>query len=706
MSFSDIIGSVIDTVGSSVSDVFSTVTDTISGASSAASAVNLSGVMSAISSVGSLIGEVSRSVHDFIDPIAQVIHGIGDTINQINDGIIKPIVDPIRESIAASSALVDALNKDLGQGLQGILQIPQDITNAVNSMDSVMQRTVMQLGALNTDTAKTVIAPAMDTASHIPLMAIHDYYSGSVDAIQKFLDQHQKITLTDPQTDIALLEKVNEGLQWMSVQTGIWQTLGYWFVYLSDILPVLERRREPALDLITERIRKDTPTGKLPASDAAAAYVRGILSLEQALDEIRVQNFSLDRAEAIIELSRTLLGVGDLLSMWHRKKIGDQALNDKLAQLGINDLDAELLAEASYTLPDPTMVLDWRNRALVSDDEAVMMLGWNGFHPDMIPKILAASPKLMGIDDAIIHADRMSVWRDVLHVDAPDVVVDPAVMTAGRALGLGDLATTTLWVNHFQMLGPSLACQAWFRGSVSQQQLHAMLSAAAIPSEMHATYIELQRPLIPFRTIPAMLAAGIIDEITARRNLEAYGYTPENSGNLLDYALSRGKTVSTAADNTLHGLTQSTIVELYRAGSIQRDEALSLLTAIGIADHSAALTLQLEDVRAQAAERKAETDLVIAQAESGQIDFTTAQSLLSQLGLTTLEIEKALAALLRSMNKKLKTPSESQLTSMWKHGIIDDALFHDTLVGSGYSEQWAQNLMSLAGAAGASTQGV
>ena len=280
-----------------------------------------------------------------------------------------------------------------------------------------------------------------------------------------------------------------------------------------------------------------------------------------------------------------------------------------------------------------------------------------------------------------------------------------AVRDAARLNGIGTAATQAAWESHWIILPAQMAVEAHFRGYLSRAQCEAVLRAHGLAPEQHANYIDLQRPVIPARSAPAMVRAGVLDLGRAQQIMREQGYRPEDIELLIAYAGARAGDDDPEAASELSGLGRGTVTALYTDGAMEREQAIGMLRSLGMGGEAADLTLDMIDLREQAAERKAERDLLIAQARAGVIETTDAEARMFELGLTSAETARAVTALTREREARTKIPGVSTLTAMRKQMLIDDAEYLAHVERLGYSRLWAERFLALLASGGEPEEG-
>lgn len=674
------VGEVISDIGSGIGDAFSSFSN---------------GVSDVLGGISSIISDVSSSVKSFIDPIADVIRETTDLVNQINDEVIKPIVEPIRGIIETVDALMAEIRRDLDAGIKGLLQLPQDITNALNSVDAIMQRTVQQLSAANIETINKTVVPALMGAASAPLGDLTKIFT---DPIQKFHEQEkdlppirlpEDVNLTDYQERLIKgFERFDNGTDTITVWCRNLLTVLSWPLYF-------QYTNQHFLELLAEQARRKHPTSRLTPSQAIEAYRRGVIPAIEATQEMESAGFDTARIATLSRLAEAQPSYAQIVEKMRRDIITREQANEEMQKLGYTADEALALLVASLVIPGPSQIQQYMHRGVIDEEGARTFYKWLGYDVEETNRALAVSDELPSLSAIVENVVRNEAAKAGIATQSLTSIPPDSVLRAGRQLGLSSESIEAAWTNHWTLLPVNLITAAYFKGLINHSQLIGALRSAAVPDDLHAVWIDMQRPLIPSRTIPSMLVHNVIDEVQALRLLEAQGFSSVDAELYIKYAKATETTSPTTADESLHGLTQSTILNLYDQGAIERSATIKLLTDIGIGIEAAALAVQLVDIKTQAEERAALVDFVIAQAKANVLTTDQAQQELFAAGLTNTEVTKAVSKLLAQTRVKDKLPTRAELDQMYNAGVLGDADYADALNTLGYSTGWAQRFLAL-----------
>lgn len=621
-------------------------------ANAAAQAADANALASIVGSIKDTVSSIKETVGGALKPITDTFHDLTEGFKSINEGLIQPIVGPIRQIIDSYDALHKQISRDLKDGLRGILRIPTDIANALDSVDASIQRGMSQLGFTLTDKLNEGYAKSAPGVAAQGFDKLIDALDGPSRAMRDKLADPARVTLGEPM-DVLMFERdmkwINDSLD--SVPGWV-ATVGRTAVNALRLVNYLGYLHKPFLDAVEDRVNREHPTQELGIGDVLEAMKRGILSTEQGIDEIRTHGYSVERVQVMRELSKSLTSMADGVQYVLRGFIDEVEFLELAFQHGFDNVQARLMLKDAQRPP-----------AIGDAFEA-----WNRS-----------------------YASFANSSHGSLNDPPPDVL-----KLAGRQAGLSPEYVETAWRAHWALLAPAQVIDAYFKGFLSWEQATHLLLAQGLPSEFHATYRDLLRPTIPARSAMSMVRAGILDPGRLVELMRREGWREEDIELLVAFGTrDDGETTSEQAD-TLHGLSQTTVLALYDDGVLDRETATSLLTRLGIGSEAAELQLMLRDVERQARERKSLRASVVARTKSGALTIEEAYNELTREGFTTREIEQTLTEIERARNHQDKQPSVGSLSRMVKNGIIGPEDYKEAVVRAGYSDAWAERLLQLA----------
>lgn len=649
-----------------------------------------------VGNIGDIIGSVSDTVGSLVSSVSDTFHQVTSLVNNINENLIKPITGPITSILENYKTLQEGLTRDLHSGVTGLLRIPQDIAGALTSVDATMSRTVAMLGAQNADLVASKVVPGLATAGAEPMEKTR---AGIANGLEAYGSNERDHALHHIHDDPSVQNIDNVANIALGVLKGEYGWLGHIVGATLDVLmmlPTLLTYQEPKTELYHQIGRRKWPTTALEIADTLAALRRGILDRPDAMQELSGHGLNTDRIAVLEELERLLPGEAEALDWQARGIIDADGVRQVLTARGWRADDQARMIQAHKRLPAIAEAITWYHRGLIGAPELYDIMGAYDLREADKARSEEATWALPGAADVFAYMDRKAAISGNVAPFSLNTPPEQGVLDELRRIGIPERTADLLWVNHFQLLPAPLAVHAWFRGYINRTQLEGCLSAAGLVREQWQNYIDLQRPLLPARSIPAYIAAGVISEGEGIDIIRHSGYDDVTAQRIVNFAKTKHHPVTTpAAASALHGLASGAVMALYDAGTIDRSQAHNLLVESGQSEEAADLNLQVRDIHNQVAERNAEADLVVSRALAGQTTFDQAQSQLDALGLTTSEIARHTRQMHRLLIDKTKIPSESQILSMYKKTLITRDRAAEVLSIMGYSPEWAELLIKL-----------
>lgn len=667
-------------VASSVAETTTTLADTVKGITG---------------SIKEFVAGIKETIGPLVSGIGDTLHEITGTVREITDGLIKPITQPILEAMNTFKALRQILERDLSAGITGILRIPTDISNALGSLDAVVQRSITMLGTAQAATTANILVPALKGADGRTLGDLNTTFESVLAPAVGTFTPSPRITLEEPPNLEAFKAWAQEQQDQLYNEKSLPALLVAWVTKGVAVIEGLVAQRRPFVKLWEEEIERAAGIARFDPATALRLHAVGIIDEAQTIDELRTSGLSETRAKALIEGVRQLPSTSQVLTLFAANWIDNATASSMLRALAWEGSDIDLLLNSSYQRLGASTLVELVRRGELSRQEAQAELERQGYRQADSDKWLQLVQVQLGLQDHIQRFDRAAVQAGPSAFASLNSAPPSGLTASAAMLGIRDGDAAILWANHWRLLTPELACQAYFRSYITREMLAEALAAASIPPELHDNYIDLQRPMLPTRSITTLIAQGIIDQGDGMEILRKRGFSDVDANRLVQLELRGHATPQAAQADHLHGLTQSTVLALYDAGTVSGDETRTLLAELGWAPEAIEATVAVHDVRAAHAERMAAVDLTVARAKAGLVDYDSAAAELQGQSLTSAELNKALSRLTTNVAAHTKLPSDSQMLAMWKAGLLDEAATLEALQLVGYSTAWAKMLIDL-----------
>ena len=409
----------------------------------------------------------------------------------------------------------------------------------------------------------------------------------------------------------------------------------------------------------------------------------------------------------------------------------------------IADPLAEYYREKYKTAPTPRSIIDESfKRYMMSEDEYRKWLSKLGYRDELIP-LFVQTARNPPSDSAIKYALQAGL---ISPEDAYRFIQDQGYTEQALELEYAKIVADAL--EKERELSRSLIVRAFRFGVLSYDNALRMLQDLGYSEEQAQLILDLEDAdqrleLQELRTkiILEDLKDGVIDRDTAVARLVELGVPKQKAELLADLTIARKRT------EPRERITKADIRALFKAGKLSKDEAVTLLEALGYAESIASMLVELWEAEEIEEPRKLSRDIIVRAYKAGLIQRDMALELLIDLGYTRdaadliLKIEEAEEArelqelkvkivledlkdgyiteeeaikqleqlgvestrarllveleLARARVRRRQAPTLSQIRDFYVNGIIDRDTAVTWLVTIGYTESVAQLFVKL-----------
>ena len=703
------------------SDVFTGITSAITGALGqviSQQTTQLSGITGAItgaldSGIGSLLNGLLNANNNLTSTIAGILSSVfnplnaleaslagtiaatGNVLNAIVNDIVGPLgrdVDTFAQSLfGLSSTLIQEIEKILGPIVTGLASVFGAIPGVLEKIAHAIEILTNTIpGKANSKIGSSDVADA--------IAAIIQAGTAISGAIQGPVNVEYR-----PNLGLAPACSTEQYASQFNVWHDIIPNLPDWARNVLKAVEAFVMNAFQGLPLIAqyhalaeEQQNKACPITKLGAGDVISGWKRGIISEQAAREEMAVLGFSPSRITALFDLLAYQVPSDQAIDWWWKDIVDDTELADLLKINGLDDDQITAFKDASFRLTDLDAGLTGWRRGVLSDDQLNAILQHQHLNTaqQALYKVLSLRP---GTPEEILRGENIRHALGIISIPgftAFDNVPDWFTKSA-KSAGLDDDATTHLWWSHYNLGDVGLWTNLYFRGLRTYGELSSALSAFNVPDTLQTDLVNSQRPLIPFRTIPAMMAGGILTADEGKSLLRQHGFDDDSIKHLLDYANSKAKTTKSATATANHALSQAQAKTLFLDGAITDQQYIDVLKAHGFDDQNAQLELQVTQLAQATTDRKQAAADVVNEFQAGLIDKPTALQQLAQMNFTVAEQAKYAKQLKTTAAAKAKIPGESELNHFLQKSIISPQDYYNALIAQGYSDKYASWYLAL-----------
>lgn len=620
----------------------------------------------ALNGVAFIVNNVVAKIQAGIDVfISMVRYWIGELVNWFK-GVITQVIDTVR---SFAQSIISTVQGWVDRAMQlisaaydaAIARIQRAIDVLIGAAGALIDRIndrLVQLKTAVVDGINDVLKKLPDAFDHAAGEAIDDLVtrveqaftivdiSGHREIVQSFTQ------LLEGKAGMGnfrqLFSRFGDALFAKNPRiAGLFMTQLLIIGTVGAVMPILQEYGKP----IVQEVKYNFPNEVLSPIDAGAAYRRGFISREIAVQVIRKSGYTPEDAGVILELAQNVPDQFDLVAM-------------------------EL-------------------RGLISPAETDAALKIRGFDPQWAGRIRAMGQIIPPVADLIVMAVREAFSPDVAsrfgqYEDFPEAFAEWA-----QKQGLSVDWARRYWAAHWSLPSPQQGFEMFQRRIINESDLNLLLRALDIMPFWRDKLTAMAYNPLTRVDVRRMHQLQVLTDDDVYNSYLDIGYSPENAKRLQDFTIKLNKGQAPVNDEELGRLTRVQVLNFYKDGLVTKERTLAMLGEMGIPAEAAVLYVRSIDLDEELAIRKADADFVVEQAQAGLLTFAEAQDKLNNMGLEPLEVKKAINKLVRLLDSKTKLPSRTEGESMWVSGIISEQTYRDLLSLLGYAPHWVNAYVAL-----------
>lgn len=693
--FTDPIGTIVKGIGA-ITGIVKGVGDGISSVIDASGIASLLTAINTItSSITDLVGGVTTALGGIIDPILNVVNSVEKLSSDIENKIISPIIRPIVDTVTEVKELSRNIDRLVGQGLSGIIEIPKALADSLGSIEAGWERATKQLAEFNAKQIKEVLVPGIIEAVSPGLASLSLASANFTKSLQLNPEQINSIPL--PQT---FAEIVNQE-PFASIHKLIQKPdgLGGWVLFaLVNGLTWMIAQSAALASQFEEGItqaRMINPTKILGPGEALSLGQRGILSRTDMMLELRRNGFNDNRALALEEGAKYLPTAGEAIEYWRKGIITEAERDSILTKNGFNR-DAILAAVAgTKTSIGEETLLTWLAKDFINLDEYKTRMFGKGYSDKDAQTILSDALQEPQVNTAINWywnelAGNLGWFPDTYKSGPPKYVVD-----ASKVARIDPVEVTRRWQSQFAAMPISTAITLFFRGELGRKEVEIVVQQNGFPRDMTDMFIKAQSPLLPARSVPSLVAKGELSIDAGMNTLQARGYSVEDASLLLAAAKEAITQEAGTSPTEETKITAAQSRNAYKDGLIEETTLRDMLKRLGLSDSDIDFMIIQDNFDLGSKFLKDEIDTIKAEVSLGSLTVDEAIGALFDLGLSEPEVTRIAVGLKQTKRANAKTPDLGLLKQMAKASLISQEDFAYGVAALGYDSPWLEAIIAL-----------
>lgn len=363
---------------------------------------------------------------------------------------------------------------------------------------------------------------------------------------------------------------------------------------------------------------------------------RGQITSGEFTDRCKENGISETFSNAYFEVSKQLLSVADSITLWRRKEIDDQALNDRLHFLRMDDQEIDAAKKVTEFFPSPLDLVRFAVREVYTPDTVTKF----GMKEDLPTEFITESAKA----------------------------------------GLPEEQATNYWAAHWELPSILQGFRMLHRRIITEDDLSMLLKALDVMPFWREALIKLSYNPLTRVDVRRMHAMNILGDTGVYDAYLDGGYSPENAKHMLDFTKAYNAQGETEVAKT-------TATKAYTEELITIEQFKDYLKAFGYFDEVVDYWADMAEYEKTFSVLEASKVDLFERYRIGEISLDAVRQELGLQDLPATYIEKAIRDEQYKRSKKVKVPTKTELETWLNLDIIDEALYAEKMHAIGYVQQ-------------------
>jgi len=663
---------VIDGVTSLVSSVEQTITSTILGIVDTVTARLDQAVSAIIDTAANVVSSIANFVNDMIDRLRSAINDILSGIGFAFRELIVTVERNFNALLESAKNVVDRIGttvRDVGSFLVELAEatlnsMAMTIASVLEPLIGAGQSVLGRLG----DLAESIPGALKDTAAFV--------VEGLAKGVGAPLQVVGEIFVTQVEDFFAKMVSAGQ------------------LSYGAILRPFFECFDIPEISINKIICAADDAAPETPAFFVAALAFMVPLLVAQAAGSALAPVGEQISQEVSRATRQSLIPPTDLLDGFAKGTISETRLRDDFAQAGFSDERQDELMASFQSAPDPSIQVQAWLRGLIDEGELDKALAENRIRPDDVALLKQVVFFVPPAQDLIQMAVREVFSPAIRERFGQDEDFPQEFATFAAQQGISDEWAKAYWAAHWALPSPNQGFEMLHRKVIEAEDLDSLLRALDVMPFWRDKLTQIAFSPLTRVDLRRMHALGLLTDAQLQTRYEAIGFNADDAALMVGFTVAFNFSEDVLPEE-LEGLTRATVLNMFEDGLIPRDDAVELITAMGVGDDAAELYVEQRDIEVSRRERNSLIESIVSLAGGGRINLGQAEDSLAQLGISAIEIGKAVGRITGLINDRDRLPSLAALEKMHKKEIIDDETFLDSIKALGFNDTWADREFEL-----------
>ena len=670
----------------------------------------------ASSGINGVLDEVANLVTGFSDSIVDTITGIIDTVTNRLDQAVGAILETA-ETVVSSIGnfvgnMIDRLQLAISEILSGIgfafreliVTVERNFNALLDGAKNVISRidsTVREVGeflvelanaTLNTMamTVASVLGPLVGAGQSV-LARLGDLVESIPGSLKTAAGTIGDVLINDiaaPLTKFGTLlsTQVEDFFGDMVAEKKL--------SYGAILKPFFECFGIPEVSISKIVCAADEAAPETPAFFVAALAFMVPLLVAQAAGSALAPVGEQISQEVSRAVRQSLIPPTDLLDGFAKGTISETRLRDDFAQAGFSDERIDELLASFQSAPDPSIQIQAWLRGLIEEGDLDKALAENRMRPADVALLKEVVFFVPPAQDLIQMAVREVFSPEIRERFGQDEDFPEEFAKFAAQQGISDEWARAYWAAHWALPSPNQGFEMLHRKVIKVEDLDSLLRALDVMPFWRDKLTQIAFSPLTRVDLRRMHALGLLTDKELQIRYEAIGFSADDAALMVGFTVAFNFSEDELPEE-LEGLTRATVLNMFEDGLITRDDAVELIGRMGVGEDAAELYVEQRDLDVSRRERSDLIESIVSLAGGGRINLSQAEDSLAQLGISAIEIGKAIGKITGVINNRDRLPSLAALEKMHKKEIIDDETFLDSLKALGFNDTWADREFAL-----------
>ena len=659
---SEVIGSIVslairieDSIVSTINGIVSSVTTQLDRAFGAITAA----IENVISDVGSFLGGIVDRINDGIRFVLDTIGGaIGTLIQKVGNafegfvGGVENLVERLDSTVrnvgeflvTLARATLDQMSLTVASVLGPLVGAGESVLGRLGDLVESVPGALKDAGAAVAAGVGEFVGKPLEALGTIFVTQIEEFFGTLINEGNLSYGEIIRIFLSRFGVSGDVVEQIASAADEASPTTPGFTAMALTFLIPLILAQFIGAALQPVATQLSQEIAGKTKQALISPTELLDGFFKGDITEVRFREDFQQWGFTEERVSAMVATFRHAPDPSVQIQAWLRDIITENDLNEALTENRMRGNDIELLKQVVFFVPPA--------------QDLIRMAVREVFSPEIRQRF--------GQDE-----------------DFPEEFA-----TFARQQGISDEWARAYWAAHWMLPSPAQGFEMLHRKVIEPEDLDVLLRALDVMPFWRDKLVQIAFSPLTRVDLRRMHALGLLTDKELQTRYEAIGFAPDDAALMVSFTIAFNISEDQLPEE-LVGLTRASVLNMFEDGIIPKNDAVALITQMGIGEDAAFLYVEQRDMEVSRRERTNLIESIIRLAGGGRIDLGQAEDSLAQLGIGAIEITRAVGRIVGLIDDRDRLPSLAALEKMHKKKILTNAEFMESIKALGFNDVWA-----------------